>query len=90
MRKGIIALTKRWVIGNENETIQQLSHSLKCLEIEKDWKICLELEWDLSQTIHLWFKKRDKYRIKLESLILAQNERWWRALYMQVERGLRT
>ena len=23
----------------------------------------------------------------MESLILAQNERWWRALYMQVERG---
>jgi hypothetical protein len=23
----------------------------------------------------------------MESLILAQNERWWSALYMQVERG---
>jgi hypothetical protein len=26
-------------------------------------------------------------QIKLESLILAQNERWRRALHMQVERG---
>lgn len=24
----------------------------------------------------------------MESLILAQNKRWWRALYMQVERKL--
>ena len=23
----------------------------------------------------------------MKSLILAQNERWWRVLYMQVERG---
>ena len=27
-------------------------------------------------------------QFKLESLILAQNERWRRALHMQVERGL--
>ena len=26
----------------------------------------------------------------MESLILAQNERWWHALYMQVERDLRS
>ena len=26
-------------------------------------------------------------QVKLESLILAQNERWRRALHMQVERG---
>jgi hypothetical protein len=32
---------------------------------------------------------RYKDKIELESLILAQNERWWRALYMQVERNLR-
>ena len=30
-----------------------------------------------------------KHYIKLESLILAQNERWRQALYMQVERPLR-
>ena len=29
---------------------------------------------------------RSAFRIQLESLILAQNERWRRALYMQVER----
>ena len=27
------------------------------------------------------------YSVQLESLILAQNERWRRALHMQVERG---
>ena len=27
------------------------------------------------------------YKNTMKSLILAQNERWWRVLYMQVERG---
>ena len=33
-------------------------------------------------------KNRTDYLKKsMKSLILAQNERWWRVLYMQVERG---
>ncbi len=32
--------------------------------------------------------KQDRlFEKSMKSLILAQNERWWRVLYMQVERG---
>ena len=30
------------------------------------------------------------YKLSMKSLILAQNERWWRVLYMQVERRSNT
>jgi hypothetical protein len=33
-------------------------------------------------------QSRSVEKVKLESLILAQNERWRRALHMQVERGV--
>jgi hypothetical protein len=33
------------------------------------------------------FPSRSAEKVQLESLILAQNERWRRALHMQVERG---
>ena len=34
-----------------------------------------------------WCQSFKLIQLKLESLILAQNERWRRALHMQVERG---
>ena len=40
---------------------------------------------------YLWYRhlrKTGQTILKsMKSLILAQNERWWRVLYMQVERG---
>ena len=34
------------------------------------------------------YEKQDRlFKKSMKSLILAQNERWWRVLYMQVERG---
>ena len=34
------------------------------------------------------YGKQDRlFEKSMKSLILAQNERWWRVLYMQVERG---
>ena len=34
-------------------------------------------------------ENRTDYKKSMKSLILAQNERWWRVLYMQVERSAR-
>ena len=44
---------------------------------------------DLSDTLSIAiYEKQDRlFRKSMKSLILAQNERWWRVLYMQVERG---
>ena len=35
-------------------------------------------------------ENRTDYKKSMKSLILAQNERWWRVLYMQVERRSNT
>ena len=38
-------------------------------------------------TVDRLLSEHQIFQFKLESLILAQNERWRRALHMQVERG---
>ena len=38
--------------------------------------------------LEVFYEKQDRlFKKSMKSLILAQNERWWRVLYMQVERG---
>jgi hypothetical protein len=65
---------------------KKLIYPFAVVSLLKNLEMCLS---ESSKSIQLNLKACwDNTLKQMKSLILAQNERWWRVLYMQVERGL--
>ena len=81
----IIGFTLETTVKTKNREEKQKPARL--LGRLKESEMCLVTAQEKFLGSQIYGKQDRQFEKSMKSLILAQNERWWRVLYMQVERG---